>query len=107
MLNAALLAVAIHAPGPVEGVHEHGKPTTKVEQIVEAAWQKADGIVIDEKRQKDLDRDTELGKDYAKQVEKELKLSDDAAAIARVKRIGAEMAAIANSYQAEVTWGDK
>ena len=116
MLNAALLAVAIQAPVPVDDCCGHAKPVTYVERLVETAWQKSDAqqqpkkleeTKIDEKRQKDLDRDVELGKEYSKLVEKELKLSEDEAAIRRVGAIGKEMAAIANSYQADVTWGDK
>ncbi|MBC8064390.1 MAG: M48 family metalloprotease [Chlorobia bacterium] len=106
MLNATLLAIAIQAPHSHEGCY-HGLPTTYVERLVDEAWQKSDDVKIDEKRQKDLDRDVELGKEYSKQVDKELKASVDEAAIQRVQQIGSEMAAIANSFQPEVTWGDK
>jgi hypothetical protein len=75
MLNATLLAVAIQVPHLAEGCH-HGNPTTRVEQLVELAWQKADDIKIDEQRQKDLDRDIELGRNYSKEVDKELKPSE-------------------------------
>lgn len=57
--------------------------------------------------QADLDGDTKLGADYSKEVEKELKLSTDEKAIARVQRIGGEFAAIANNNLVKVTWGDK
>ncbi len=104
MLNAALLSIAL-LPSPSGLNHEQGG-SSPVALLVAEAWQKSE-IQIDAKRQKDLDRDIELGKEYTKQVEKELKLSEDTAIIDRVKRIGGEMAEIANSTQAVVTWGDK
>lgn len=106
MLNATLLAVAIQVPLHTESC-AHGAPSGRVGQLVEVAWQKADDVKIDAERQKDLDRDTELGRNYSKEIDKELKPSEDEAAIKRVKTIGAEMAAIANSMHAEATWGDK
>lgn len=107
MLNAVLLAAALTHTPITDGIgHFHGETETRVEWLVEEAWQKAQ-VQIDEKRQKDLDRDIELGKEYSKQVEKELKLSEDEAATKRVKSIGAEMAEIANATHAAVTWGDK
>ena len=107
MLNAAILAISIQSPGVCLHDHSLGKPMSKVEQLVVEAWQDADGIQIDEKRQKDLDRDAELGREYSKEIDKELKPSEDEAMIKRVLRVGDEMAAIANSFQADVTWGDK
>lgn len=107
MLNAAILAAAIHSPGICPDGHFHGTPRTSVEHLVAEAWQEAQETKIDAVRQKDLDRDTALGKEYSKEIDKELKPSEDEALIKRVKRIGDEMAAIANSYQADVTWGDK
>jgi predicted Zn-dependent protease len=104
MLNACLLALTL--TNSHQEPHNLAATTGRVEALVEAAWQQSDEIVIDAKRQKDLDRDIELGKEYAKQVEKELKLSEDEGGIKRVKTIGAEMAAIANSTRANVTWGD-
>lgn len=107
MLNAAILAAAIHAPGVCPDGHSHGNPTSTVERFALAAWQAADETKIDPIRQKDLDRDSELGKEYSKEIDKELKPSEDEALIKRVKRIGDEMAVIANSFQADVSWGDK
>lgn len=107
MLNAVLLAATLHATSANAGCSMHAEPTTYVQQLVETAWQKAEDVKIDAKRQKDLDRDVELGKEYSKQIDKELKLSKDEAANKRVQTIGAELSAIANSMQAEVTWGDK
>lgn len=62
--------------------------------------------VDDPKHQADLDADYELGKQYAAEVDKELKKSENAEMIARVERIGNELAAIANRHQVEVLWGD-
>lgn len=107
MLNAAILAISIQSAGACPHGHTHGEPLSKVDRLVAEAWQDAQGIQIDEKRQKDLDRDAELGKEYSQQIDKELKASEDEAMIKRVKRVGDEMAEIANSFQAEVTWGDK
>lgn len=61
----------------------------------------------EEKHQKDLDKDRELGKEYSLLVEKELKLSTDADATARLQAIGAEMAEIANEEAVSVIWGDR
>ncbi len=105
MLNAALLVTAMHTSAPCG--HVHGVPKNQVDLLVAEAWQAAGEIQIDEKRQKDLDRDTELGKGYSKEIDKELKPSEDEAVIKRVQRIGGELAQVANSYHAEVTWGDK
>jgi hypothetical protein len=107
MLNAVLLVAALHSPPAPRGCEGHGVPEAYVERLAEDAWQKAEQVKIDEKRQKDLDRDLELGKDYSKLVDKELKASEDEAVIKRVKRIGAEMSEIANSFTADVSWGDK
>ena len=107
MLNAVLLAATLQATPFHGGCALHGNPTTHVEQLVASAWREAEDVQIDAKRQKDLDRDVELGKEYSKQVEKELKLSKDETMNKRVKEIGAELAAIANSTRADVTWGDK
>ena len=107
MLNAVILAATLQATPSYGGCSLHGEPTTYVEQLVAEAWREADEVQIDAKRQKDLDRDVELGKEYSKQVEKELKISKDEAIAKRVKEIGAELAAIANSTKADVTWGDK
>ena len=106
MLNALILtATLLQSNGPSSAID---KPGNRIDQIVEIAWRDDEQAgKIDEKRQKDLDRDVDLGKEYSKQVEKELKLSKNEEYIKRVERIGQEMAAIANATQAEVTWGDK
>jgi hypothetical protein len=60
-----------------------------------------------EQHEKDIKADIEKGRKYAAEIDKELKSSEDADAIERVNRIGAELAAIANANQVEVLWGDK
>lgn len=56
--------------------------------------------------QAELDADIALGKKYAAETEKQLKLSTDKAAIERVQRVGAVVAAIAQKQQVKVLWGD-
>lgn len=94
-LAALSLALVTMSPGSEASIHA----------LVEEAWQQADKEV--KRQQEDLKRDTETGKKYSEIVEKELKLSDDQEQIARVQRIGQEMAEIANQTHAEVLWGDK
>jgi predicted Zn-dependent protease len=60
----------------------------------------------EEKHAKELKKDVELGADYVKELEKELKLSKDEAKIERVRRIGAELASAANKAAVPATWGD-
>lgn len=55
---------------------------------------------------KDVDSDIKLGTEYAAEVAKELKFSEDAEKIAKVEKMGSELAAIANSKAVEVTFGD-
>jgi len=54
----------------------------------------------------ELSRDAEIGKRYAAEVEKEFKVSKNAQYQERVRRIGQELAEIANSIQPRVRWGD-
>lgn len=54
----------------------------------------------------EIEADIALGRDYAAQVEKELKLSANAEYQARVQRIGEELALVANAHAVTVTWGD-
>ena len=61
---------------------------------------------LDPKHKADIDRDIELGKKYAEEVDKELKPSKDQAMVDRVQRIAGELAAIAQVYQPRVKWGD-
>lgn len=61
----------------------------------------------EEKHKRELEEDSKLGKEVAAEVEKELKFSDSSQMISRVRRIGAEFAAIANANKVDVSWGDK
>lgn len=106
MLNALVLTAVLAFPSGAQGPRPL-TPSQRVDRLVELAWQQADDIQIDEKRQKDLDRDTALGKEYTKEVDKQLKASKNEEYVKKVQKIGAEMAAIANKTQAVVTWGDK
>ncbi|MCX7799682.1 MAG: M48 family metalloprotease [Fimbriimonadales bacterium] len=54
----------------------------------------------------DLARDVELGRRYAAEVEKQYRVSKNSEYQERVQRIGSELAAIANSLQPRVLWGD-
>lgn len=79
-----------------------------VASLVVAAWQEAEQTpAISPQHQRDLDADIELGRKYAAEVDKQVTLSSDEEMIERVKRIGSELAAIANNHKVEVSWGDK
>ncbi|MCW5942717.1 MAG: M48 family metalloprotease [Fimbriimonadaceae bacterium] len=101
---------------------------SRVEQIVEAAWQEAqpaqtkdDGegkgaakgksdpfaTVTDARQRADLERDYRIGKQYSELVEKELKLTDKPELTERLNRIGAEIAEIAQQRRVDASWGDK
>jgi predicted Zn-dependent protease len=98
------LALGLSLMGSASVTHEH----SKAEALAELAWQEAEQQAkLDPRHQADIDADTKLGKNYTEQVEKEFKLSQNAAYIERVQRIGAEIAAIARKNQVTVTWGDK
>jgi hypothetical protein len=60
------------------------------------------------RHQADLKSDAELGAKYAAEIAKDpkMKVSTNAEMIARLQRIGAEIAQIANTTPVEVTWGD-
>lgn len=60
----------------------------------------------DEKHLKEIQKDVEQGKEFVKELEKDLKISDDAAVTDRVKRLGNELAAIANKAAVPATYGD-
>ncbi|HZH98706.1 MAG TPA: M48 family metalloprotease [Fimbriimonadaceae bacterium] len=62
----------------------------------------------DKKHAADLEGDTKVGKKYSEQIEKEkdFKLSTKEEHVARVQRIGVELAKIANTNQVAVSWGD-
>lgn len=60
----------------------------------------------DEKHLKEIQKDVEQGKEYVAELEKDLKLSEDEALLERVRRIGAELATIANKQAVPATYGD-
>jgi predicted Zn-dependent protease len=60
----------------------------------------------DEKHLKEIQKDVEQGKEYVKELEKDLKLSEDAQQIERVKKLGDELAGIANKTAVPATYGD-
>ncbi len=55
---------------------------------------------------RDVESDIKLGTEYAAEVAKELKFSEDPEKIAKVEKMGKELAAIANAKAVEVTFGD-
>lgn len=59
-----------------------------------------------ERLERDIRADEALGKQYAEEIAKELKFSEDQEMVARVNRIGAQLSAIANTTAVEVSWGD-
>lgn len=56
---------------------------------------------------RDIEADIAEGKKIAEMVEREMPLSEDEDAIARLQAIGAEMAEIANARPVSVLWGDR
>jgi beta-barrel assembly-enhancing protease len=81
--------------------------TLSLSAVVMAQTDNADTPTVDPKHQKEIDSDTEQGKKYSEEVEKQYKVSKDEAMQERVKRVGADMAAIANRTRLETTWGDR
>lgn len=54
----------------------------------------------------DLKHDAQQGAEFVQEVLKQYKVSENAEMNERVKRIGTELARIANQYQVVATWGD-
>ena len=61
----------------------------------------------EQKFEKELNDDRELGRKAAEYYDTQYPPSKDAAAVARVRRIGAALALIANATPVEKLWGDK
>jgi predicted Zn-dependent protease len=61
---------------------------------------------VDPKHLEEIKKDVEKGKEYSTELEKDLVLSDDPKFVDRVKRIGAELASIANEKAFTATYGD-
>lgn len=73
-----------------------------------AADQKVDEKAEKAKKQheKDVQDDIKMGDEYAKEVDKELKPSENKEFIEKVAKIGKELGDIANEENPEVSWGD-
>lgn len=97
MLAATLFGMLVLAPqAAAPPAQDPKKP------VQETKEQKADRI-----HQEDLKRDTETGAKYAAEVDKQYKASTNQEYIARVQKIGAVIADIANKTPINVLWGDK
>lgn len=104
MTGLLLSAVALLNPNPIKvGSHFHTCAFHQ-EAIQEVSSTPKDSAAS--RHEKDLENDRKLGKQYSEEVEKELKLSDNAEMLARVQRVGQIFAKIANENAVEVTWGD-
>lgn len=88
----------VSAPAPALPVYTWQNPQ-KVEQKVADA--------DEEKHKKELADDVKLGAEYVKDAEKEFKYSKNESYVDRVRKIGADIAEIANKNQVSVSWGDK
>jgi len=66
----------------------------------------AQGPQIDPKHLEEIKKDVEQGKEYSAELEKDLVLSEDPKLLERVRRIGGELAAIANKAAIPATYGD-
>lgn len=94
---AALLICQSGTGGTASGNPPAGNLPTTVDKSVETA---------DQIHTADLKRDAEIGKKYSEEVEKQYKLSKNADDQARVQRIGAVIADVANHNHVKALWGD-
>lgn len=111
LLSALALATAIAAPACTDSCcgsdWRKGLPGPVLAAIHRVDdKQEPQASKDDERLKRDVESDIKLGQEYSKEVDKELKPSEDKEMTERVQRIGAELAAIANSTQASVLWGD-
>lgn len=105
LVAALALAPAVHRDG--EPADCALAPSGSVGEIVAEAWQESEKQKKErERHENDLKADAELGKKYAAEVEKQLKISKKQEYIDRVNRIAADLVPVANSKQVRVTWGD-
>ncbi len=104
MLNLLLVATAILAQGSSQA-----KPQTPIDKDETPATTQPPLVAPDHdpKHLADLEHDDSLGRKYASEVAKEYKVSKNKEYVARVQRIGDEMAAIARVTPVHVQWGDK
>ncbi len=107
LLACALASAHIGCPE----CSEHALPpevTAIVHQVQEEQKQAEENPLLKVTTpKKELDADVAMGKDVAERVRKEMKLSTSAQMTDRVKRIGNEIAAIANRMHVVAPWGDK
>lgn len=61
----------------------------------------------EKQHQKDIESDEKMGAKFAEEVEKQEKLSTNKEMNERLQRVGADMAAIAQTTRVDVEWGDK
>ncbi len=76
------------------------------ERIEDMAWARQ-AQTQEQRHEQDVKGDKDLGANYAKQVDKEYKESTDKESEARIQRIGASLAAVANANKVIASWGDK
>jgi hypothetical protein len=113
MLTVFLAALAMTPQPSVADAWEQDCPLhitdARLNKRIEAAWSEweDDQSVPIKTPQDDIENDKKAGKKYAAEVEKELKLSKDAAMLERLQKIGAALSATANKAPVKVTWGDK
>lgn len=100
MLAATLFGSLLLAPQAAAPAQDPKKPDAQ--KPVETKEQKAERI-----HQEDLKRDTETGAKYSAEADKQFKASTNQEYIARVQKIGAVIADIANKTPINVLWGDK
>jgi predicted Zn-dependent protease len=98
MINALLLATCMAlgqsaAPDAPPAGQEAAKPPTAPK-------------TAEDRHAEDVKRDSDVGKKYAEQVEKEYKVSKNAEYQAKVQAIGGQFADIANANLVKVLWGD-
>jgi Zn-dependent protease with chaperone function len=62
---------------------------------------------VDDKHRQDIANDVAVGLKFSVEIDKELEASEREELIARITKIGNEVAAIANETAAEVSWGDQ
>src|SRR5579864_128565 len=79
-------------------------PPAAQPQVQQAAGQNTPPKV-DPKHEADIKHDEEMGKQFVKDVEKQYKFSTNQEFLSRVRRIGNELAAIANAHQIKASWG--
>ena len=115
LLAALVLAPLVHAPGhscaACEGDWRAGLPPAVARAVAYVDDQQVQAAnpfegINDPRHLRDLQNDLKLGEEYAAEIDKELKLSEDPVALQRVNLIGQKLAQIARVRQVQVSWGD-